>query len=147
MSTPITPTAKFRPWKVIIDGHEEYISVLSTGVPDSMGGWHFASPIYYNNLVSYSAQEVVYVSPYDALVTVGTKDPDSKKTVFASAGTWVAIRAVVPLVVDAEHPFNDLAVGTYYRIPQVPWPVPSDPDNDLNYWMLVTPDNSCVMGN
>lgn len=102
------------------------------------GGLHPAKPFLYNHESSYLRLEMIYIPASDPLVTVGTTDPDSKITVFAVPGTWFALRPVAPVVNPA-----GLPAGTYYRIPQLPNPVPGAPDNALNYWWLVTPDVNC----
>ena len=85
--------------------------------PASKGGWRFANPILYDNESSYSFQNVVYVSPDDGLVTTGYQDPDSKITVYASAGMWVALQNVSP------RPDPDIRGSFVYHIPQLPYQI------------------------
>jgi hypothetical protein len=100
-------------------------------------GWQFANLILYDNESSYSFQDVVYVSPDDSLVTEGYEDPDSEITVYAVAGMWVALQDVSP------KPDPDISGSFVYHIPQLPYPVPGDPDNALNYWWFISPDAVC----
>jgi hypothetical protein len=104
----------------------------------STASWIFSKPILYDNTKSYSFQQIVYVAPDDPMVTTGTVDPDTGLTVFAIPGLWVALQAVAPVVNPTGQP-----AGTYYHIPQIPYPVPNAPDDDLNYWWLVSADAQC----
>jgi hypothetical protein len=131
--TPAVGTAQ----EVISDTSIKTINVR-LGAGGGGSGLDFATPILYNHESTYAEKKIVYVSPTDAMVTVGTVDPDSGLTVYAIPGTWAALQAVAPVVDPAGRP-----AGTYYHVPRLPYPVPSAPDNVLNFWWLVTPDVNC----
>jgi hypothetical protein len=117
-------------------------------IPPSAGkaGLRFASPMLYDHTKSYAFQEKVYVAPTDLMVTVGTTDPDSSQKVFAIAGWWEAVQAVAP-VTNPAYAADHTQPPLLFHIPQLPWPTPGLPDDPLNYWILVTPDNACLIPN
>jgi hypothetical protein len=90
---------------------------------------------YYGDL---SSAEEVYVKSTDPIVTTGVIDPQSKQMVYSSPGVWRCLQNVTPVV----NP-SGLPVGTYYNIPQLPYPVAGDPNNSLNYWLYIAPEAQC----
>ena len=97
----------------------------------------------YNVAGSYygdqSSAEEVYVKSTDPVCTNGVIDPQSKQLVYASPGVWRCLQNVAPVV----NP-SGLPAGTYYNIPQLPYPVDDDPNNPLNYWILIAPRAQCL---
>ena len=87
-------------------------------------------PVPYDITKTYSLGDWVWVKSTDAIVTTGVTDPDTGNTVKAIAGLYRALQSVSPVVNPA-----GLPAGTFYRIPQVPYPTPDDPTASNMYWL------------
>jgi hypothetical protein len=98
------------------------------GSGTAFSGWFWTSgQRVFDISQSYNVNQVVYIPPDSALVTIGI-DNDGE-TIFAVPGLWVATQ-------DTD--------GTTATLPQWPYPVADNPDSSSNYWWLISPAPVCT---
>lgn len=111
----------------------EYLCITRGSRADAVWQKLSGGGIYkkWDKTLSWAAGDLVFVTPDDDLCDVagmGTVDPDSGLTVFATPGNYVVQQSVAPVL----NP-EDLPAGTYYRIPQWPPPQTSAPADGMSF--------------
>ena|GEM_PF-4295908 len=96
-------------------------------------------PPIYDKTKYYLVGNWVWVRAADTICTAGVIDPLTGLTVKSLPGLWRCLRASGPVVTTP--PGN--AAGTYYRIPQTPYPTPDDPTAKNMFWLLISPAVNC----
>jgi len=96
-------------------------------------------PPIYDKTKYYLVGDWVWVRAADTICTAGVIDPLTGLTVKSLPGLWRCLQASGPVVTTP--PGN--AAGTYYRIPQTPYPTPDDPTAENMIWLLISPAVNC----
>ena len=122
----ITADAKF---SMSADGSVAMLDLATGNTPlrSADSSW---PPTIYSKTETYDAGAWAWVKTSDTITTAGVTDPDTGLTVLSKAGLWRCLKAAAPVT----NP-GGLPAGTYYHIPQGPYPTPDDPTASNMFWM------------